>query len=473
MRRTIKIVGTAAVLTAMLTGGGAVVAAAPVEVMVCAPDEVAQDSDFTAGISIGEVEDFDGCYYDVSFDASVLRLDNVTSGLIGSTTIPVEVYWEISSGTWRVVQSLPGAIGVTGSGYLAVLHFHVIGSEGDSSTISLAGSLYDTLAEEIAVTWTGDSIAVANQDITPPTVVSVSPANGAANVAADTAVTAAFSDAMDASTIITSSFTLVAGDTPVLGSVSYNSYTHTAIFTLDADLAYDGTYTATLSTAITDAAGNPLASVYSWNFSVICCVPSVIISIYAPGQAATNSSFGAYLYIRAINAPSLLDFDMRSCSYDVSFDASVLELTDVTSGRIGSTTIPVGSYSEVSPGTYRVIQSIPSLIGTYNLGYLTVLHFSVVGSEGDSSNIRLSNAVILNGSGEEIEAGWWGGSIDVTPVLPGDANGDGVINALDITAVERIITWLDAPTAGADTNQDGTINVLDITRVERIIAGLD
>jgi hypothetical protein len=160
MRGIMKIVGVASVLTAMLVRGGVVVAATPVEVIVYAPDEVAQDSDFTADVNIGEVVDFDGCYYDVSFDASVLRLDDVTTGLIGSTTISVETYWEVSPGTWRVVQSIPGATGVTGSGYLAVLHFRVIGSLGDSSDISLSGSLYDTMAEEIPATWVNDAVDV-------------------------------------------------------------------------------------------------------------------------------------------------------------------------------------------------------------------------------------------------------------------------------------------------------------------------
>jgi hypothetical protein len=162
MGRIMKILGMAIIMVLLLIVGSAVVAAdTPVEVVVYAPDEVAQDSDFTAGISIGEVTDFDGCYYDVSFDASVLRLDDVTTGLIGSTTIPVETYWEVSPGTWRVVQSIPGATGVNGTGYLAVLHFRAIGSLGDSSGISLSGSLYDTLAEEIPATWTGDSIVVS------------------------------------------------------------------------------------------------------------------------------------------------------------------------------------------------------------------------------------------------------------------------------------------------------------------------
>ncbi|MBA7608617.1 hypothetical protein ES703_15796 [subsurface metagenome] len=63
-------------------------------------------------------------------------------------------------------------------------------------------------------------------------------------------------------------------------------------------------------------------------------------------------------------------------------------------------------------------------------------------------------------------------AVNVTSVLPGDANSDGSVNALDITKVERIIGGLDAQTPGADANQDGNINALDITKVERIIAGL-
>ena len=58
-------------------------------------------------------------------------------------------------------------------------------------------------------------------------------------------------------------------------------------------------------------------------------------------------------------------------------------------------------------------------------------------------------------------------------VIPGDANGDGNVNSLDITNAERIIVGLDDETPGADANQDGNFNALDITKIEMIIAGLD
>ena len=64
-------------------------------------------------------------------------------------------------------------------------------------------------------------------------------------------------------------------------------------------------------------------------------------------------------------------------------------------------------------------------------------------------------------------------SFTTASVLPGDDNGDGRVDAIDITKVERIIAWLDTPTPGADANQDGSINAIDITKVERLIAGLD
>ena len=57
--------------------------------------------------------------------------------------------------------------------------------------------------------------------------------------------------------------------------------------------------------------------------------------------------------------------------------------------------------------------------------------------------------------------------------IPGDANGDGYVDAIDITKVERIIAALDTQTPGSDANGDGNVNALDITKVERIIVGLD
>ena len=99
----------------------------------------------------------------------------------------------------------------------------------------------------------------------PPTVVSASPEDGDTDVAVGTVITATFSEPMDSSTINTGSFTLAGS--AVAGTVTYDLDTYTATFTPDANLDYDHEYTAALSTAITDEAGNPMSEAYSWSFT--------------------------------------------------------------------------------------------------------------------------------------------------------------------------------------------------------------
>lgn len=108
-------------------------------------------------------------------------------------------------------------------------------------------------------------------DNTPPTVTSVSPTNGAANVNLGTTVTVTFNEAMDPLTLTTSTFELRdASNNLVPASVSYNSATRTATLTPDSPLALSATYTARVvggASGAADAAGNPLGSDSSWSFS--------------------------------------------------------------------------------------------------------------------------------------------------------------------------------------------------------------
>jgi len=193
---------------------------------------------------------------------------------------------------------------------------------------------------------------------------------------------------------------------------------------------------------------------------------AVTVSVDAPATAAPDSDFSANINISQVAA-------LDSGNYDITFDASVLRLDDVTSGLIGSTTIPVDMYNELSPGVYRVVQNVPGVGGVSGSGYLAVLNFHVIGSDGDSSAITLSNGTLSDAEAVEIEATWVGDSVSITSALAGDANGDGVVNALDITKVERIIVGMDPANDGADANGDGVVNALDITKIERIVVGLD
>jgi len=102
-------------------------------------------------------------------------------------------------------------------------------------------------------------------DVAPPAIISVIPANNAAGVAVNTAVTATFSETMDATTINKSTFTLSSGTGDIAGTVTYSDTT--ATFTPLSNLSNNTTYTATITTGVKDLAGNAMASNYTWTFN--------------------------------------------------------------------------------------------------------------------------------------------------------------------------------------------------------------
>jgi len=282
-----------------------------------------------------------------------------------------------------------------------------------------------------------------------PTVTSVSPYSGEQGATLEVTV---------GGTNLTGATAVGFGD-----GITVNSFTVVSAAEITASISIDTTATLGLrDVSVTTSAGT---GTLNGGFTVVE-VGAVTVSVDAPDTAEPDSDFTANIDISQVT-------ELDSGNYDITFDPLVLQLDDITAGLIGLTTIPVDMYNEMSPGTYRVIQNIPGVAGVTGSGYLAVLHFHVIGSEGGSSAISLSNGVLSDNQAGEIEATWTGDSVSITSALAGDANGDGVVNALDITKIERIIVGLDAETPGADANGDGVVNALDITKIERIIVGLD
>ncbi len=103
-------------------------------------------------------------------------------------------------------------------------------------------------------------------DITPPTVISTSPANNTMDVAIDTVITATFSEKIDPSTITRTTFTVSDGNN-IDGDVSYDVNTITATFKPSPEnLASGKTYIATITTDVKDLSGNTIAFPYTWSF---------------------------------------------------------------------------------------------------------------------------------------------------------------------------------------------------------------
>src|SRR5207247_3540203 len=141
-------------------------------------------------------------------------------------------------------------------------------------------------------TWTFPTAAAA--DTTPPTVTTTSPATGATGVAVAANITATFSEAMTASSISTSSVTLVVqGTTPLLAaSVNYDPVSLTVTLHPSASLAAATTYLATVkggASGVKDAAGNALALDKTWTFTTAAAADT---TSYLPDLAWTQVANG-------------------------------------------------------------------------------------------------------------------------------------------------------------------------------------
>ena len=129
------------------------------------------------------------------------------------------------------------------------------------SPVSVSSGQNTNLGEVEMVSVSGDK--------EPPSVTSRYPAEDGADVATNVSIRATFNERVVAASINSSTFTVSKSGlaTPIESTVRYNSASLTAKITPIVNLTPSTEYTATLSTAVEDLSGNPLAADESWTFT--------------------------------------------------------------------------------------------------------------------------------------------------------------------------------------------------------------
>ncbi len=124
-------------------------------------------------------------------------------------------------------------------------------------------------------------------DTTPPTVTSVTPADGAVDVALGSAITATFSEAMDEASVVANFVLLDGGGTAVPATVGYDGSSNVATLTPTDPLIPSVTYTGVVGIGATDPSGNPLAGDVSWSFATVAVdtTPPTVLSTSPPDGA--------------------------------------------------------------------------------------------------------------------------------------------------------------------------------------------
>ncbi|MFP3897532.1 MAG: PKD domain-containing protein, partial [Anaerolineales bacterium] len=356
-------------------------------VRVDAPAEVGEGATgFVVTVDVDDVTDFDAAQVDVIYDSTVLTMTHVTEGNIDGTSVPVKG-WNCVSGddAVRVVVNVEGVSGVSGSGYLAEIHFDVVGSTGDTSTIDLSsGMLGDSDAQEIPASWEGDAVTVTS-GLTAD--FSADPTEG---YAGETSF--AFTDGSGGGAL---PYTYQWGFGDGGTSADENSTTHT--------YADPGTYTVTLT--ITDSVGTTATK-------------TDCITVYDPLSAG--------------------------CSVDATegaADCTIFTFSDESSGGKagytyawdfgdgGTSTDENPSHVYASAGVYTPTLTVTDTLGTVDTQSCASIEVHQLGdanqdNEVSSLDVTKAERIILALDGETSGA---------------DANCDGAINVLDVTTIELII----------------------------------
>ncbi len=187
---------------------------------------------------------------------------------------------------------------------------------------------------------------------------------------------------------------------------------------------------------------------------VICIVAAFIgsLAIAVPGLAALQAEDTAKVTVNApayveetfnvtIDVDSITNFN--SAQFDLSFNSSVVNVTDVRDGEIDGEAVPIFMWDFVDADTVRVLVSLPLGEGVSGSGCLAEVEFEVKGKSGEESVLDISNGQLADAEAEEIEAEWY--DDEVTVKVPVFDTGEGTYPSIFGRHKGKILPSKDVP----------------------------
>jgi hypothetical protein len=211
------------------------------------------------------------------------------------------------------------------------------------------------------------SSAVVSSDPAALTVISTNPADAATVVATNQKIIATFSEAMNAATIDTLSFTVKgAGETALVGAVSLDAASNTAVFVPGSNFTINTVYTATITTAVKSTSGKTLASNHVWTFTsgtTADMTPPTVLSI---SPADTSTGFAINRNITATFSKSMDPTTIKASSFTLSPDGGTTFVSGVVTyndnGKV-ATFNPDIDLDKLQPYTATITTDVADLSG--------------------------------------------------------------------------------------------------------------
>ncbi len=196
-------------------------------------------------------------------------------------------------------------------------------------------------------------------DETPPTVIAVTPLNGAIDVNKNTNVTALFSEGIDLTTLTSSTFQLLdPANNPITADITYNSGTYTATLNPTSALADLTTYTARIvsgASGVKDPAGNARAADYVWTFTTaVQDITAPTVVEVSPVNLATGVNKAVNVTVRFSEAMAAGTINPANFELSDQSDALVPATVSYASGNYTATLDPTSALANSTTYIARV-----------------------------------------------------------------------------------------------------------------------
>lgn len=172
------------------------------------------------------------------------------------------------------------------------------------------------------------------------------------------------------------------------------------------------------------------------------------------------------------NNPGVWGMDLT-----VSYDSSMLTLTNVVNGKVFSAS--EWTKSVINNNKYILSYEASGFDNVNTNGVLATLEFTVNENAkvGSSSEIKTTynKGDIINSNFEDLNFNTISSKIDIINFIYGDINGDGLINKKDSLLLKMYLAdnTIKIDKKAADVYADGSINKKDSLRLKQYLAGLD
>jgi metal-dependent HD superfamily phosphatase/phosphodiesterase len=145
--------------------------------------------------------------------------------------------------------------------------------------------------------------------------------------------------------------------------------------------------------------------------AALAVVPAIASAAQGPEVRVNAPEYVAGTFNATIDVANVTDFN--SGQFDLSFNSSVVNVTEVKAGEIDGVAVPIFMWHFFDADTVRVLVSMPMDVGANGSGSLAEIEFEVKGNSGEKSALNISNEMLVDTKAKKIDAEWYGDEVTV------------------------------------------------------------